>query len=207
MIEVAAVTDLNKKTKQAAGILAVCVIFLLSGGLMGCTPSSRPLLWYADETFPFRMTLSTEHNTFTMTGERTPQTVTLTLTAPENLAGLTISYTDGSCILSAGETIIPLSDASSEGLTGILDGLLLTSADGAKTGSDADGMTTLTYDTLTLTLDENGLPSVILDGATGRTAQISVSAQSLSDTNNKEVENNEHQTENNSGDLGIRTDP
>jgi len=216
MIEVAVVI---KKSKQAAGFIAVCILLLpICCALFACVPigkDSRPLLWYSTCTFPFEMTLPSSNDgssTIHLQGKRTPDSVSLTVVSPEGIKGLTVLYQRGNCTLSAGESTIPLSKKGAEGLTCLLDALLLSSAENAKLGSAEDGKTTLTFDTLTLTLDENGLPAEILQLNTGRKATLSVLPETVidpksSDENNKDRKNNEHQTENNSGDLGIRADP
>lgn len=198
------------KSIKAAGFLAVLFLFLSTG----CASQPRPLLWYGDKNFPFEMTLSADgtENAIVLRGERTPHSVTVTVTSPARMQGLTVCYAKGNCTLTAGDTEIPLSQSAAQGLTGLLDGLLISSTEGAKLGSDADGFSTVTFDSLTLTLDENGLPRAIFDTETGRTATISVSPEALaeekiSDETNKDQQNNEHPNENNSGDLGFRSDP
>ena len=181
---------MKKILKQAAGIFAVCIVLLQTG----CknTVENRPLLWYTEYSFPFEMTLSSpgsanaDGTEYTLAGERTPTSVTLSVTAPERLNGLTIRYAGGNCTLSAGETTIPLSREAAEGLTVFLDGLLVSSADGAKLGSSENGLTTAAYDAFTLTLDENGLPAKIRDTASGREAEIKVRSTERSDTENKD---------------------
>ncbi len=171
---------MKQKPKQAAGLLAVCLILTALLPLTGCTKAGgRPLFWYAEQSFPFEMSLSTPALSFSLTGERTPTAVILTVLSPENLAGLTVTYKDGNCVLASGETAIPLSEKAAEGLTVLLDGLLLSSAEGAKLGSDEKGRTTVASHSLTLTLDENGLPAAIRHEETGREAQILVPANAF----------------------------
>jgi len=194
----------KRKLTQAAGILAVCIIL----SLIGCTKNgSKPLLWYSDLSFPFEMTLSTPNNLFTLSGERSPSSVSAVVISPENLGGLTILYKDGNCTISAAECEIPLSAEAAKGITVLFDGLLLNSADTAKIGSSEDGRTTISQNNIVLTLDENGLPASILHTESGREAGITVSPEEIKDTKNKDQNNNEHQTENQSGNLGIRADP
>lgn len=179
---------MKKILKQAAGIFAVCVVLLQTG----CknTVENRPLLWYTEYSFPFEMTVPSADadsgTEYTLTGERTPTSVTLSVTSPEHLNGLTIRYAGGNCTISAGETVIPLSRSAASGLTVLLDGLLAPSPDGAKLGSSEDGSTTAAYDAFTITLDENGLPSKIRDADTGREAEIKIQSSDLSDTENKD---------------------
>jgi len=195
-----------QKSIKAAGFLAVLFLFFFTG----CTKpeSSRPLFWFGEEDFSFEMTIPTDadDDSILLRGERTPASISLTVISPEGIKGLTVRYANGNCTLTADSSEIPLSKSAAQGLTCLLDGLLLTSAEGAKLGSDTDGFTTVTFDSLTLTLDENGLPRAILDTETGRTAQITVSAETLieqqnSDNKNKDQPNNEHQNENNGGDF------
>jgi hypothetical protein len=200
------VTAMIQKSIKTAGFLAVLFLFFSTGCAMG--EPSRPLLWYGGETFPFEMILpEADHdNAIILRGERTPTSVTVTVTSPERTRGITVRYANGNCILTADTSEIPLSKSAAQGLTVLLDGLLLSSAEGAKLGSDAEGFPTVTFDSLTLTLDENGLPRAILHTETGRTAKITVPAEALTDQNNsektnKDQENNEHQNENNGGDF------
>ncbi len=181
---------MKHKPKQAAGILAVCIILSVLWTLAGCTVGGggRPLLWYAPHSFPFEMTLEASDTAFVLAGERTPEAVTVTVTAPENLAGLTVTYKDGNCVLTMGasawgETRMPLSAKAAEGLTALLDGLLISSADGAILGSNEDGLITATYDAVILTLDENGLPCAIRSTKTGREAAIRVRSESIAEAN------------------------
>ncbi len=191
-----------KKRTQAAGFLAALFLFLLAS----CEPAQpkRPLLWYGEHTFPFEMTLSSpnsEGEPVILTGRRTPDSVTVSVVSPERMQGLTVRYANGNTVLSAGSTEIPLSREAAEGLTCLLDGLLVRSADGAKLGSTEEGSSAVTFDTLTLVLDENGLPQSIRDTETGREAGISIQIENLSDETNKDQQNNEYQTENRGGDF------
>lgn len=166
---------MKKILKQAAGIFAVCIVLLQTG----CKNSveNQPLLWYTEYSFPFIMTIPSpnieDDTEYTLAGERTPSSVTLSVISPERLNGLTIRYADGNCTISAGETVIPLSKSGASGLTVFLDGLLAASADGAKLGSSEDG-TTVSFDTFTVILDENGLPSKIRAEESGREAKIQI---------------------------------
>lgn len=203
MTEVAAMIQ---KSTKAAGFLAVLFLFLF----VGCTApkSSRPLLWYGDQSFSLEMTIPAgeKGEPITLRGTRTPDSIRLTVSTPERIRGLTVDYTGGNCVLSAGETVIPLSKSAAQGLTCLLDGLLLSSADGARLGSNEDGFTTVTFDSVILTLDENGLPKGILSTETGRTAELSVqwdesANQKTQENSTKDQQNNEHQNENNGGDF------
>lgn len=203
MTEVAAMIQ---KSTKAAGFLAVLFLFLF----VGCTApkSSRPLLWYGDQSFSLEMTIPAgeKGEPITLRGTRTPDSIRLTVSTPERIRGLTVDYTGRNCVLSAGETVIPLSKSAAQGLTCLLDGLLLSSADGARLGSNEDGFTTVTFDSVILTLDENGLPKGILSTETGRTAELSVqwdesANQKTQENSTKDQQNNEHQNENNGGDF------
>ncbi len=196
-----------KKSTLAAGFLAA--LFLSLTASCETDQTHRPLLWYAESSFPFELTLSSSENggeTLLLTGERTPSSLTLSVTSPERMQGLTVRYENGNCILSpdGGATEIPLSPKAAEGLTGLLDGLLVTDAENAKLGTDENGNTTAAFPSFTLVLDENGLPQSILDTETGRTAEIRIQS---SDVTNKDQQQNEYQNENNGGDFRIRPDP
>lgn len=191
-----------KKSKQAAGFIAVCLLLLQTGCMQA--GDRRPLLWWGSETFPFEMTLPSpvsEGEPIILTGERTPDSVSVAVVFPERLQGLTVRYGNGNTVLCAGDTEIPLSKDAAEGLTCILDGLLVTSAEGAKIGSTEEGAAILTFDSFALILDENGLPKAILDTESGRRAAFSAELEKNSDNTNKDQQNNEHQTENRGGDF------
>lgn len=204
------VTAMIHKSIKTAGFLAVLFLFFFTGCTAG--EHSRPLMWYGEESFPFEMTVPADSGSILLTGERTPCSVTLTVTSPESIQGLTVQYENGNCVLTAGSSVIPLSKSAAQGLTCLLDGLLLSSAEGAQLGSDSEGLTTVTFPPLTLTLDENGLPCGVFDADSGRTAAISVSAEDVTDEKNtnktdKDQQSNEYQNENNGGDLRVRPDP
>ena len=174
---------MKKTIKQTAWIFAVCV-FLLQTGCKNPV-EKRPLLWYTEYSFPFAMTLYSPDGTvsYVLSGEKNADGISVTAVSPEGIRGLNIRYEGGNCTLKAGETVIPLSREAAGGLTRLLDALLVTSPDGAKLGSDAEGRTTAAYEDFTLTFDGNGLPCGI---AAGRQAEITVRLSDITDINHKD---------------------
>lgn len=194
---------MKKILKQTAVIFAVCIVLLQTG----CKNNveNRPVLWYTESSFPFDMTISydmeisngsgTESGStgfnsndsktaeYKFTGERTPGSVKLVLTEPENISGLTVNYSNGNCTVSVGEMTVPLSKNAASGLTSLLDALLLPPYEEIKSkvklGSSETGKTTIELDGFTLTLDDSGLPAEIYEPEKLRHAKITVQPEEV----------------------------
>jgi len=159
---------MSKFTKAVLAVQKQVLLLTLSLCLLlpGCS-KVQPGPAYNPEQFTCTVTVDQQY-TADCTG--TPGSFVMTLTAPIRLSGLTLTFTDAGCTLSAGETVIPLSQGAAVSLENIASLMTAhpdTAADCIPTGNG----TVYRFAAGQLILDANGLPAA-LETADGRTAVI-----------------------------------
>ncbi|MBQ8641676.1 MAG: hypothetical protein IJ480_05605 [Clostridia bacterium] len=113
-------------------------------------------------------------------------TASLTVTSPERLAGLAFSFTEGGCVLSAGESAVPLSEDTAASLQTLADLLRADPAAASDRKNTAAG-TVLIYDIGQVTLDDSGFP-VLAETADGRRASVTILPETADTTQNNPQE-------------------
>lgn len=153
--------------RRISGLLVFLSLFLA-----GCGVPDTPA--YDPGAFSCLLSVDSvstgEAGRFTAEYTRDGSTATLTLTAPERLAGMKFSFTEQDCTLLAEDCAIPLSTGAAASLRELTDLLGSQPADASDSRME-EGCTVLTFDAGQLTLNADGLP-VFLETADGRRAQV-----------------------------------
>jgi len=131
---------------------AVCLI--LCRMLTACS-AACPGPAYNPEQFTCTLGID---RTFTADCTGTPDAFVMTITAPARLCGLTLTFTEGGCTLSAGEASIPLSQGAAVSLEQIVT-LLTAHPDTALDCTPTETGAAYRDDLGWVRLDENGLPA------------------------------------------------
>jgi len=155
------------KNVQTAVRFAVCIP-LIAGFMSGCAADGLPggtLTKYASADAVYTMTFD---GGISGACERSGGTTVMRMTAPEHLAGLSVTYDGSTCAVSVGEMSVLLSEDAASGLTELFDLLARPMEDGGVPVKSADGTeTVVTFDTGSVTVGETGVPvELSLDGRT-----------------------------------------
>ena len=159
----------KRKIVQTAVRFAVCIP-LIAGFTSGCASGDGSAVTkYASADAVYTMTFEGG-----MSGacERSGGTTVMRMTAPEYLAGLSVTCDGSTCSVSVGEMSVLLSAETAAGLTELFDLLARPVEDGGVPAKSADGTeTVVTFDTGSVTVGETGVPVEVSHG--GRAVTIS----------------------------------
>ena len=157
-------------------LYAAALSLFLAAMLTGCTAPTEPA--YDPETFSCVLTVDSvrtgEEDYFTLRYRRENGSASMTVTAPETLAGITFTGAGDAWVMTVEQSAIPLSEAVSADLQEMAALLSSVPAE-AESCRETEVGTVFCFLVGELTLDVNGLP-VMLCTTDGRHAGITAAA-------------------------------